>query len=477
MGRPSSAIHNRELEKQRKLEVSAATQREKQIRTTITQNLLKEAQEQRAIQARKVANLEHIGRQFLNKEVKAPTVGPIRGAQAQAQRAEAARLGDIEGLPQLQQAVGREYQQAGNVNIDDYLRVLQQGGQATPQALEMARSAALGNAPSAAQAQLQAGVDQAIAAQFAAGASAGGGAAALRGAQQQSGMMQQQAANEAAMLRAQEMAQARALYGQLAGQSDQMIAQGAGLSLGAQELAGQQRMNALAAMQQSANLGLQAATTQANLNQAANLANLDIAARTELANQAASQEAALLQAQLGMQGQLAQMEQERAYRALGAGLTGQGLETTSSRLGLEIESMLGMQGLGLSRRAQDLASSQANRAFLATLLGGVMSAGGAIAASGSDKRIKKDIEPNDSTTEFLAALTDNKYKYKDTSMRGTKEGVQYGPMAQDLVKTEMGKTAVVDMGGYMGVDPSRAVLLALSGLSNLHNRLEKLEAK
>jgi hypothetical protein len=139
--------------------------------------------------------------------------------------------------------------------------------------------------------------------------------------------------------------------------------------------------------------------------------------------------------------------------------------------------MLGMQGLGLSKRAQDLASSQANRAFLGTLLGGVMSAGGAIAASGSDKRIKKDIEPNDSTTEFLAALTDNKYKYKDTSMRGTKEGVQYGPMAQDLVKTEMGKTAVVDMGGYMGVDPSRAVLLALSGLSNLHNRLEKLEAK
>lgn len=443
----------------------------------------------RVRQTQATEQLEATGRGLLSRNVDVPTVGPIDVTTAQAPTASAAQLGDIQGMDQLAGVVNQAqqaYRQSGDVNINRFLNALMQSGQATPEALQMAQAAAQGQGPSAAQAQLQAGLDQSIAAQMAAGASGGGGAAALRGAQQQAGLMQQQAANQAAQLRAQEQQQAMALFGNLATQQDQLAAQRAaqagGLSLGAQELSGAQQQQALqtllAGAGQQAGLGLEAASTQAGLQQQANLANLDAGTRVALANQMAANQASQLGAQLGMEGQLAALGAEQAYAGMGAGLLGQGLGARTGRLGTEMDFLLGQQGLQAQRRAQDIAKREADRAFWGQILGGVIGAGGAVGAAAlSDERAKTDISANDATGEFLAALTDNKYKYKDPSMKGAAEGEQFGPMAQDLAKTKMGRTAIVDMGGYMGVDPSRAVLLALSGLSNIHGRLEKLEGK
>lgn len=93
----------------------------------------------------------------------------------------------------------------------------------------LARDAALGNAPSAAQIQMKQGTEQAIAGQMAAAASATGGARAQAAAQHQAAaqgaaLSQQNVANTAA-LRANEMAQARQAYIGAAGQQRQQGAQ------------------------------------------------------------------------------------------------------------------------------------------------------------------------------------------------------------------------------------------------------------
>lgn len=86
-------------------------------------------------------------------------------------------------------------------------------------ALQLSREAAMGMAPSAAAYQMQSGLDQATAQQA---AMAGGarGAAALANAQGNAGnnvaALQNQAYNQGGQLRAQEMANARTQYGQMA---------------------------------------------------------------------------------------------------------------------------------------------------------------------------------------------------------------------------------------------------------------------
>lgn len=101
--------------------------------------------------------------------------------------------------------------------------------------LDLLQQAAQGNAPSAAQAQLQAGKDQAIATQQAMANS--GNASQMIGGQKEAMMnaanLTQQAANQSAQLRAGEMAAARGQYANQAGAQAAQAAQNAGLKLDA----------------------------------------------------------------------------------------------------------------------------------------------------------------------------------------------------------------------------------------------------
>lgn len=88
-------------------------------------------------------------------------------------------------------------------------------------ALQLMREAALGNAPSAAQMQMQQGLNSALASQQAiSGGARGAGGIAMAGANAaaQAGNLQQNAFTQGAQLRAQEMAEARGAYGSLASQ-------------------------------------------------------------------------------------------------------------------------------------------------------------------------------------------------------------------------------------------------------------------
>lgn len=108
------------------------------------------------------------------------------------------------------------YESQGLSNLEYQSRMGDQAG-----ALQLAREAAMGRAPSAAAYQMQAGLDQSLANQQAmVGGARGGAGLALASANQgaNAANLQSQAFNSASQLRANEMAQGRAQYGQLSGQ-------------------------------------------------------------------------------------------------------------------------------------------------------------------------------------------------------------------------------------------------------------------
>jgi hypothetical protein len=396
-----------------------------------------------------------LSKQFTQKNIPLfkPTTVTVNPAQV-------AQIGVPTGSREMNVAIAdanANIGQAGRIDpqVAAYLRAAQQSGQYSPQAIGMMQQAAMGQGPSAAQAQLQAGVDQSIQAQMAAAASRGFSPAAMRGAQMQSAQMQQQALNQAAQLRAQEQQAAQQSFLQASLQQEEMQRQAAlqaGQTTLQQEIAKKDAIqNAInAQLQGSGQLlqsGTQLATTQAQLQQQAALADQEAMLRAGMFNN-----------QIGLQARELQQQGELGYGGLGIGAMGQqfsGLGTLYA----------GAQ----AKAAQDAQMRQ-------TLLGGLLGAGGAVGAAAlSDRNAKTDIRTNKETQAFLNALTDNEYRYKDTSQAGTAPGKQYGPMAQDLEKTPMGRTAVIEGPNGKMVDSARGFLLALSGLANLNQRLAKLE--
>jgi hypothetical protein len=57
-------------------------------------------------------------------------------------------------------------------------------------------------------------------------------------------------------------------------------------------------------------------------------------------------------------------------------------------------------------------------------------------------------------------------------------GTRYGVMAQDMAKTDIGKTAVMkDENGMLGIDIKKGMGVALASLADLNARLERVEGK
>jgi hypothetical protein len=416
--------------------------------------------------------------QITTRNIRAGAVTPMQAQAAQIEEA-AGRTDFLNALAASQARMG----QAGQIDprMQQYLEQSLRQGATTQDALGMLQAAAMGNAPSQAQAVMQAGTDQAIRAQMAMGASGGFNPANLRGAQSQGALLQQQAINQGAQLRAQEMAQARQTYGQLGLSADQaqqqMFAQAAQQQLAAsqfQEQAKQQALNAylqgtqnLYGMDQTTALQQAQFAQQAGLaNQAAtNQASMFNVGNTLAANQFNAQQALQAQQlnnQFGQNALNSYLAAQQGYAGLGAQMFGQALG--------------GQQGLtALEQQRLNQQGQLRNQMFGA----GASAAGsaGAAAIAASDRNMKKNIRVNKETQAFLNALTDNAYEYKDASLPGTQSGTNYGPMAQDLEKTKMGKTAVRETANGKLVDSARGFLLALSGLANLNQRINALESK
>lgn len=93
-----------------------------------------------------------------------------------------------------------------------------------------------------------------------------------------------------------------------------------------------------------------------------------------------------------------------------------------------------------------------------------------------NKRSASEDDIRSSIQDLMSKLKAYEYKYKEPQEEF--EGNQLGIMAQDLEKSEMGKEMVSeDEKGRKMVDVAKSSLAALAGVSDLDERLRKLEGK
>lgn len=306
-------------------------------------------------------------------------------------------------------------------------------------ALNYLQNAASGNAPSAAQAQLQSGKDQAIATQFALANS--GNTSQMIGGQKEAMMnaanLNQQAANQAAILRANEMAAARGQYAQGSAQQASQAAQNVGLR------------------------GQQAA-------QYGNLYNT--------AQAASNAQDALRQSAASSAGQL----------ALGATGLQQGVNTANAANANAVTGGL-LNGIGAIAGTSILADAMKSAPAAAVPAGGsagavsmAPAAGPSAAAIGgaammSDTTNKKDIRDT-SPSKFFEALEAKKYKYKKTDGQlGRTPGEHIGIIAQDVEKAPGGKSIVKNTSEGKAIDIASAVGTLMAGAAETAQRLKELE--
>lgn len=120
---------------------------------------------------------------------------------------------------------------------------------------------------------------------------------------------------------------------------------------------------------------------------------------------------------------------------------------------------------------QEQRKQEANQKFWTDIIGGAGQAGAMYAFS--DSRVKKNIEDGKKgAREFISEIKPFIYEYKD---KENGEGKHLGVMAQDLEKTEFGKSLVEDTKNGKRINYAKAFGVMLAVNADLNERLEKLE--
>lgn len=298
--------------------------------------------------------------------------------------------------------------------------------QAQVNALNLYGNAAVGNGPSAAQAQLQQGLDASNRQQMSMAASARGGgmarAAAMRGAMMNAGDMGLQASQQAAQLRAKEMQDAMAGYAGVAG-----------------NIRGQDYGAA----------GMRA-------DMANNQANFGLQSRAQ--NDQASQ---FYQGQaMGVGGNMTSLAVQREQERRQANLT-------KANLNNQIHQQDKAAGMGAVGTVGNIATGG---------FGAALTAYGADRADErrSDERAKKNIrDAGKDVDAFLDGLAPSKYRYKAPERDG--DGEHVSVMAQQLEKSAIGKRMVREDEHGKLVDYGKGLPAVVASLARLNSRLRAVE--
>lgn len=239
---------------------------------------------------------------------------------------------------------------------------------------------------------------------------------------------------------------------------------------------------------QSQSRGTAPSIAEAQMRQAGNRTlaqQLSAAAAQRGGNQAMLQRA--LVASQGQQGrELAEQaagarlqEQQQARQQLGNLVLGQQQQDLSQVISPR---QLTMQDALERFRVQETRKSEkekADRQLLGGVLGSASGAGGLATMAMSDETEKKNVKDSKkSVKDMLDKLSAKKYEYKDTTKPGTAEGKRHGILAQDLEKSEMGKSMVKESeAGEKMIDTVQGFGAILAAQAELNKRLKKLEGK
>lgn len=429
----------------------------------------------KAVLAERLAGVDARGTQTMQ----AAQVGPAAQMQAAqlgpAAQAQAAQLGPAATIAQGPQDQFRAQQ----------MTLAQQLGQG-----------AIGQGPSAAQAQLKLATDRNMSQSLALALGARGGnqAGAMKQAQMQRALISQEAGGQSAALAAQEQQAAQQSLGAV-------LAGGRGADIGlATDQAGLQQQTAL----QQGQFGQQTALANAAATNTAAAQNADLTQGASAANQAAANAAASQNAQLqqaaNAQNLTSGIDQQAQKDQMISALIGQGLTLDEAKRQAEIQQAQFNAKLLAEQDAAKRGVAMSSSAGAGQALGQTAAAiGGVIATAASDRRVKRDIRPGErrlgellsSTSderaktdvheaarplgELLGAAGAHDYRYKDPGkpMRG--EGRFVSPMAQELERTAIGRSMVRDTPDGKIVDYGKGLGAMLSGLGWVHRRLAALE--
>lgn len=212
------------------------------------------------------------------------------------------------------------------------------------------------------------------------------------------------------------------------------------------------------------------AANQARSNLAGSLANIRSNANSRGLLYGGIHEGADQQATAQAAGGLAQTRM-----GINAGLEGQNDQMQQALLQSQLERYRGdvsanekNYGLAMSRYGLD----QQNRG---NMMGGAGALAGLGIAAFSDKRLKKKIKSgDDDAKDLLDNIKPESYEYKDKEMG---EGKHLSPMAQDLEKSEVGRSMVMDTPKGKMVDYGKGLGSMMAVMSALDRRLKTVEAK
>lgn len=348
---------------------------------------------------------------------------------------------------------------------------------------------AAGKGPSLAQSQLRQGTDRNLAQAMAmAGSGRGNSALQMRQLGQQRAMIGQQAGQQAADLRMQEqMAAQQQLAGVLSGGRGQDI----GLATDQANLK-QQRMLNQGQLQQQAAANNQAAVLQ---NRGLSDAQVRYLMGEKLGQDQQLAQNRIMGQQLGVQQQTSQNTvNQAAYESASkrkgdftgkvggaiAAMSDEKLKTDISSGDEKTESFLSKFGEGLkamnesSKKKDDSSTEKTGGDGIASIIGMMGSSeGGGYMESMSDKENKKGVKNGERSVQgFLDAINAHSYKYKDAKFG---EGTHVSPMAQELEKTKVGKSAVIDTPEGKMVDYGKLGGVMLASQAMLNDRLAELE--
>lgn len=113
---------------------------------------------------------------------------------------------------------------------------------------------------------------------------------------------------------------------------------------------------------------------------------------------------------------------------------------------------------------------------------GMMSAGldigtALIKSNASSSASQGGVVKRDEIHELLDNLSPYSYEYKDPKGMGAAEGTRFGIMAQDLEKSDAGRSIVMNTQSGKMVDTKQGLGLALAAMAAIHQRLKKVESK
>lgn len=175
----------------------------------------------------------------------------------------------------------------------------------------------------------------------------------------------------------------------------------------------------------------------------------------------------------------ADLEQGRMNDAMTQYYTSQGLSLDQAQWAaqMELQKMKGEQHSTAQATLNKIGSQGGSHpGFWERLGGGLLNAGATLGAAAlSDRRLKTKITkaPKRDIEDFISKINAYRYKYRD-SKHG--EGHYYSTMAQELERTKVGKSMVIDTPQGKMVDYGKGFGALLASQKHLYEKVKDLEA-